>query len=173
MLQAAAQAPEVYSAQALREYIDQRFLGNQVVIEQQLATGAGYLQRMASQVTILDQKAETIFQKMQEDEARANQIVTSANVMRDAVQLTHDKMMEMFKGVGALKADLESKIRVNDGGASLANEALRKDAADEIGRLRKELVDKFGELEAQAELKKAELQAWTAGFRIEVRDEFV
>ena len=92
---------------------------------------------------------------------------------RDAVQLTHDKMMEMFKGVEALKADLESKMRVNDEGVSLANEALRKDAADEIGRLRKELVDKFGELEAQAELKKMELQAWTAGFRIEVRDEFV
>ena len=78
--------------------------------------------------------------------------------------------MEMFKGVEVLKADLESKNRINDERASFANEALRSDAADEIGKLRKELVDKFGELEAQAGLKKTELQAWTAGFRIEVRE---
>ena len=72
-----------------------------------------------------------------------------------------------------MKADLESTIRINDEGASLANPELRSDAANEIGKLRKELVDKFGELGAQAELKKTELQAWTAGFRIEVRDEFI
>ena len=60
MLQAAAQAPAVYSAQALEEYINQRFLEHQAVIEQQIATGAGYLEQMANQVTITDQKAEAI-----------------------------------------------------------------------------------------------------------------
>ena len=173
MLQAAAQAPAVYSAQALEEYISQRLIGNQAVIEQQIATGAGYLTQCANQVTITDQRAEAIFKKMVEDEARINQIVETANVTRDAVQLTHNKMMEMFKGVEALKADLESKIRISDEEASLANQSLHSDAAQEIGKLRKELVDKFGELEAQAELKKTELQAWTAGFHIEVRDEFI
>ena len=173
MLQAAAQAPVVYSAQALEEYINQRLLGNLAVIEQQIATGAGYHEQMPSQVMLTDQKAEAISKKMVEDETRISQIVATANVTRDAVQLTHDKMVEMFKGVEALKADLESKIRISDEEASLANQSLRADAAQEIGKLRKELIDKFGELEAQAELKKTELQAWTAGFRIEVRDEFI
>ena len=47
---------------------------------------------------LTDQKAEAIFKRMVEDETRINQIVATANVTRDAMQLTHDKMMEMFKG---------------------------------------------------------------------------
>ena len=98
---AAAQAPVVYTAQAIEEYINQRFIGNQAVLEQQVATGSGYLEQCANQVAITDQKAEAIAKKMVEDEARVNQIVTTASVTREAVQLTHDRMMEMFKA-GAL-----------------------------------------------------------------------
>ena len=72
-----------------------------------------------------------------------------------------------------MTAELESTIRMNDEDASTANQSLRRDAAQEIEKLRKELIAKFEELEAQAELKKTELQAWTAGFRIEALDEFI
>ena len=168
-----AAAPTVYTAQAIEEYINQKFVGNQALIDQKLEHAGVVLGQCVTQLQTTDQKAEALAAKMVEDENRVNVIARTANDIRDAVQLTHDRMVEMFKGIEVLKTDLEAWIKLNDEEAVTANQSLRSDAAQEIQNLRKELVDKFGELEAQAELKKTELQAWTAGFRIEVRDEFI
>ena len=45
-----------------------------------------------------DQKLEALAAKMVEDEQRINVIVATANDTWDGVRLTHDKVMEIFKG---------------------------------------------------------------------------
>ena len=84
---AAAQAPAVYSAQAIEEYINQRFIGNEAVLEQRLSQAATYLDRCGTQLQTTDQKAEALALKMVEDEKGINEIVTTAHETRDGVRL--------------------------------------------------------------------------------------
>ena len=170
---AAAQASAVYTAQAIEDYINQKFTGNQAVLEQRLQQAANDLAQCVAKLQTTGVKANQLAAKMVEDEQRISEVVANANVTRDGERLTHDKVVEIFDKVEAKKKDLESTIQINDQEATTANQSLRRDAAQEIEELRTELISKFGELEAQAELKKSKLQAWTAGFRIEVRDEFI
>ena len=79
----------------------------------------------------------------------------------------------MHSGVEQTKADLEAAIEHNVEDASEANTTRKRDAATEIGTLRQEFIATFQELETAADLKKTEFQQWTAGFRIEVRGEFL
>ena len=155
---AAAQAPAVYTAQAVEEYIHQRFIGNQASLEQRLVQAATYFDQGAIQLRTTDHKAEALAAKMVEDEQRIGEIVARANKTRDGVRLTHDKVMGIFKGLEALKTELESTIQMKNEEASTAIQSLRSDAAQEIDKLRKDLLAMFEELEAQAELKKTELQ---------------
>ena len=92
---AAAQAPTVYTAQAMEEYINQKFIGNEVLLDQKLEQAANYLGQCVTQLQSTDLKAEHLAAKMMEDEQRIGEVVARATETRDAVRPTHDKVVEM------------------------------------------------------------------------------
>ena len=138
-------ALRVYTAQAVEEFINQKFIGN-------------FLGRCAIQVRATDQEAESLGAKMQEDEQQINEVVPRANETWDGVSTVYDKVAEKHAGIEVMTKQLEETIEHNHQEASRANETLGRDAATEIGKLQLELIAKFGVLEAAAELKKTELQ---------------
>ena len=109
-------APTVYTAQAKKEYIEQRFLGNQAVLEQKLEEAGNFLGRCATQMHSTDQMAETFAAKMQEDEQRIKEVVARANKTRDGVSTVYDKVVEMHAGTEVMKKELEETIKHNDHG---------------------------------------------------------
>ena len=92
----AAQAPAVYTAQAIEEYITQKFTGNQAVLEQRLGQAASYLDQCVAQLQTTDQKAESLAAEMVEDEQRIGEVVAGASEIQEGVRLTSDKVREIF-----------------------------------------------------------------------------
>ena len=121
--------------------------------------------------------AEALDRKMVEDKQRINEVVARANETREGVSTLYGKVVDVHSGVEQMKRDTEAAIKHNDDVASEANATLRRDAATETGTFRQELVAKIQELENAVDIMtkniQAENQQWMAGFRIEVRDEFL
>ena len=91
-------APAVYTAQVIEEYIEQRVLGNQAVLQQMLDEAGNFLGWCATQLQTTDQKAEALATKMAEEEQRINEVVTRANETRDGVSTLYDNVVEGTPG---------------------------------------------------------------------------